>query len=180
MYALHFPVVFASLIKIHTLRPWQNGRHFPDDIFKYIFLNDNVWILIKISLKGPFNNIPVLVQLMAWRRQGDKPLSEPMMARLPTHICVTRPQWVKTQMDDSQQNSPNTGIQLYEISCYTGLRYIKYRFNRNRINRAIHNFSIKISHLAIGFHMKWLNKSTTVWRYFYRIMICWLMMKPIN
>ena len=32
---------------------------------------------------------------MAWRRSGDKPLSEPMMVRLPTHICVTRPQWVK-------------------------------------------------------------------------------------
>ena len=31
---------------------------------------------------------------MACRRQGDKPLSEPMMVRLPTHICVTRPQWV--------------------------------------------------------------------------------------
>ena len=31
---------------------------------------------------------------MAWRRPGDKPLSEPMMARLPTHICVSRPQWV--------------------------------------------------------------------------------------
>ena len=25
---------------------------------------------------------------------GDKPLSEPMMVRLPTHICVVRPQWV--------------------------------------------------------------------------------------
>ena len=31
---------------------------------------------------------------MAWRRPGDKPLSEPMMVRLPTQICVTRPQWV--------------------------------------------------------------------------------------
>ena len=31
---------------------------------------------------------------MAWRRPGDKPLSEPMMVRLLTHICVTRPQWV--------------------------------------------------------------------------------------
>ena len=31
---------------------------------------------------------------MAWRRQGDKPLSEPMMVSLPTHVCVTRPQWV--------------------------------------------------------------------------------------
>ena len=33
---------------------------------------------------------------MAWRRLGDKPLSESMMVSLPTHICVTRPQWVKT------------------------------------------------------------------------------------
>ena len=45
--------------------------------------------------KDPINNIPALVQVMAWRRPGDKPLSEPMMVRLPTHICVTRPQWVK-------------------------------------------------------------------------------------
>ena len=43
----------------------------------------NVWISIKILLKfvfnGPINNIPVMVQLMAWRRSGDKPLSEPIM-----------------------------------------------------------------------------------------------------
>ena len=39
------------------------------------------------------NNIPALVQIMAWRRPGDKPLSEPMMVSLATHICVTRPQW---------------------------------------------------------------------------------------
>ena len=31
---------------------------------------------------------------MACRRPGDKPLSEPIMVRLTTHICVTRPQWV--------------------------------------------------------------------------------------
>ena len=66
----------------NTLRPRQNGRHFTDDIFKCILLNENVWIMIKISLKfvpkGPINNIPVLVQIMAWRRPGDKPLSEPI------------------------------------------------------------------------------------------------------
>ena len=58
----------------------------------------NVWIPIWISLKfvpkGPINNIPALVQIMAWRRPGNKPLSEPMMVRLPMHICITRPQWV--------------------------------------------------------------------------------------
>ena len=84
---------------LNTLRPRQNGRHFADDIFKCIFLNENVSIAIKISLKfvpnGPINNIPALVKIMAWRRSGDKPLSEPMMVSLPTHICGTRPEWVK-------------------------------------------------------------------------------------
>ena len=85
---------------INTLRPRQNGRHFADDTFKRIFLNENVRISIKISLtfvpEGPINNISALVQIMAWRRPGDKPLSEPMMTSLPTHICVTRPQWVNS------------------------------------------------------------------------------------
>ena len=86
------------MIPFNTLKPRQNGRRFADDTFKCIFVNENVWIPITIWLefvpKGPINNIPALVQIMAWRRPGDKPLSEPMMISLPTHICVTRPQWV--------------------------------------------------------------------------------------
>ena len=35
---------------LYTLRLRQNGRHFADDIFKRIFLNENVWISPKISL----------------------------------------------------------------------------------------------------------------------------------
>ena len=69
-------------------------------IFQCIFMNENVWILIKISPKfvprGQINNIPALVQIMAWRRSGDKPLSEQMMVDLLMHIWVTQPQWVKT------------------------------------------------------------------------------------
>ena len=68
----------------NTLRPRQNGRHFADYVFKCIFLNWNLCVSIKSSLnfvpKGPINNIPALVQIMAWRRTGGKPLSEPMMA----------------------------------------------------------------------------------------------------
>ena len=90
-----FPRIFCCL---NTLRPRQNGQHFADDISQCIFLNEDVWIPIKISLKFvlkcPINNILALVQIMAWRRPGDKPLSEPMMVKLMTHICVTRPQWV--------------------------------------------------------------------------------------
>ena len=91
--------VWPTSARFNTLRPRQNGRHFADDIIKWIFMNENVWISIYISLKfvprGPINNIPALVQVMAWRRLGDKPLSEPMMVWLLTHICVTRPQWDK-------------------------------------------------------------------------------------
>ena len=96
-------IFFIEPISLNTLRPRQNGRRFADDTFKRIFLNDNVRISIKISLKfvpkGPVKNIPALVQKMAWRRSGDKPLFEPMMVSLLTHIYVTRPQWVKFHMD---------------------------------------------------------------------------------
>ena len=56
---------------INTFRAKQNGYHFPDDIFICIFLNENALFSIKIPLKfvrkGPINNIPALVQIMAWR-----------------------------------------------------------------------------------------------------------------
>ena len=83
---------------VNSLRPWQNGRHFADDIFKCIFFNENIWIPINISMKfvpkGSIKNMQALVQVMSWRHPGDRPLSEPMMVGLLTHICVTRPQWV--------------------------------------------------------------------------------------
>ena len=54
------------------LPPGQNGRHFPDNIFRCIFMNENVWISMKISLNfvpnGSIDNIPALVQIMAWHR----------------------------------------------------------------------------------------------------------------
>ena len=98
-FLLIFLQFYVYDLRFNTLRPRQNGRHFADDIFKCIFLIENVKISIKISLKfvpkDPINNIPALVQIMAWRRPGDKPLSEPKMVSLLTHINVTRPQWVK-------------------------------------------------------------------------------------
>ena len=77
------PFVISFWVAINILRPRQNGRHLPDDNFKCIFLNANLWISFKISLKfvpeRPINNIPALVQIMVWRRSGDKPLSESVM-----------------------------------------------------------------------------------------------------
>ena len=87
---------------INTLRSRQNDRHFPEDVFKWIFLNENEKMSIKISLnfvpKRPINNIAAGVQIMASRRPGDKSLSEPTVVSLLTHICVTRPQRVNELM----------------------------------------------------------------------------------
>ena len=108
----------------NTLRPKQNGRHFPDDIFKCIFLNKNVWNSIKISLKfvskGPINNIPALVQIMAWRQPGDKTLSEPMMVSLLTHIYITRSQWVNSPPCSTCPQSCNVNdVRLFSLSTRT-------------------------------------------------------------
>ena len=58
-----------------------------DDIYKYVFLNENDRIPVQISLKfvprSPIDKKPALVQVMAWRRTGDKPLPEPMLAQIP-------------------------------------------------------------------------------------------------
>ena len=90
--------MYKQRISVNTLRPRQYGRFFADNVLKCIFLNENVWISLKIPLKfiskGPINNIPALVHIMAWRRPGDKPISEPMLVFVLTHICVTGPQWV--------------------------------------------------------------------------------------
>ena len=77
-------------LNLNSLRPRQNGRLFADDTFKRIFLNENIRISTKNSLKyvpkDLIYNIPELVMIMAWRRPGDKPLSEPMLVRSLMHI----------------------------------------------------------------------------------------------
>ena len=110
-----------------TLRLRQNGRHFPDDICKCIFLNENVWISIRISLKfvakGPINNIPALVQIMARRRPGNKPLSELVMVSLLTHISITRPQWVNSLLH----------IHSFFVKCYVCRKYNWLEFDYGRM-----------------------------------------------
>ena len=50
-----------------------------DNIFKSIFTNENVRISIQISLKfvpkGAIDNKSALVQVMAWCRAGDQPIT---------------------------------------------------------------------------------------------------------
>ena len=95
--------MYSPRSSINTLMPRRNRQYFADDVLKRIFFNDKVWFSITISLKfvakGRINNVPTSVRIMAWWRQGDKPLSGPMMASFLTHICVMRPQWVNFQSE---------------------------------------------------------------------------------
>ena len=60
------------------------------------YLTSTVQISLKFIPRGQINTFPSLVQIMVWRRPGDKPLSEPLLASLLTHTYITRPQWVQT------------------------------------------------------------------------------------
>ena len=56
-----------------------------------------IYISLKFVTRGPVDKNASMVQIMAWHRTGDKPLSKPLMSYLLMHICVTRPQWVKLE-----------------------------------------------------------------------------------
>ena len=109
------------------------GRDKMAAIFQTTFSNAFSWMkMFKLRLrfywslfqKGPLNNIPALVQIMAWRRPGDKPLSEAMMASILTHICVSRLQWVKyvQWVDTLVSISPSYVLHLY-IRWHTCMDY---------------------------------------------------------
>ena len=71
----------------NSLKHWGLAKM--ADIFQTTFLKALYWMkMYKFRLRfhgSLFLGVPA----------GDKPLSEPMMICLLTHICVTRPQWVK-------------------------------------------------------------------------------------
>ena len=120
--------------------------------WKYLNLN---WFSLKFVPKGPINKIPALVQIMAWRRPGDKPLSEPMMVRLLTHICVTRPQWV---------NYFNSYIRFcrktrYKCKISLALRQIKYR--THMYTRRMRKYPP--SGLPRSFHVNFSNETKSVY-----------------
>ena len=146
--------------KVYALRPRKNGRHFPEDILKWIFLNENAWLSIIISLKvvpkGPINTIPALVQIMAWRRIGDKPLSEPMSTYSPTHICVSRPWWVKCwnlfQCLHKNENENNPKVCTYlPIHPMVKVRDC-YRLHVGSHRKIIQNFGVAERTLEPSYH----------------------------
>ena len=122
-FVIYILAILRLKISNNTLRPIQNGRHLQYDIFKCTFMNENVWISTKISLKfvpsGPINNIPALAQIMAWHGPGNKPLSELLMVSLQTHLCVARPQWVKFLVQENQAGGVVKACHRFIISILT-------------------------------------------------------------
>ena len=72
---------YSNLSTRNSLIQWGQDKMvaiLASNIFRCIFLNENIQILTKISQnfvpKGPINNIPALIQITAWHRPVDKPL----------------------------------------------------------------------------------------------------------
>ena len=68
-----------NIAHINTLRPRQDGRHFPDDILNsfscmkiVVFWLKFHWNLFPKVGGGPINNKSSLVQIKTWRRSDDK------------------------------------------------------------------------------------------------------------
>ena len=70
----------------------KNGCNFGDDSFKCVFVNENLCVLLGISLEFvpvvSIDNKPALVLVMAWCHISNKALSETMMS---TDIILNAP-----------------------------------------------------------------------------------------
>ena len=85
------------------------GRYQMAAISPTTFSNVISWVK-KLAFRLKFLcNIPTLVQIMAWWLPGDKPLIEPIVVKLSTYMCVTRPQWAKSPIS----------IVIYQFTTYT-------------------------------------------------------------
>ena len=89
---------------------------------------------LSFVLKGLIDNIPALVQIMAWRQSGDKPLSEPMMVSLLTHICVTRPQWV---IQSNHCNSFEDEVPVDIIYGYPNFKWVVVSWKSWEVTRIV-------------------------------------------
>ena len=95
------------LIHFNSSLPEQDGRHFADNSFRCIFLNENdripIWISLKFVPTSPIDNKPALVQVMAWRRTGDKSLPEPLLTQFnDAYMRHYRGRWVNVTDADNQ------------------------------------------------------------------------------
>ena len=96
--AYQIKICVQSLL-FNALRPRPDRRHIPHDIFRCIFLNEYVWISIKISLKfvpeGPINNIPHWFRYWLGADEATSHYLDQCCSSLLTQVCVTRPQCIE-------------------------------------------------------------------------------------
>ena len=91
-----------------------------DDNFKCISSNENDRIPIRISLKyvpkGIIDNKSALVQVMAWRRAGDKPLPEPMLTQFTdAYAAQGRDELTNHYINGFVQDSSNSSALAMEL-----------------------------------------------------------------
>ena len=76
----------------NALRSEQNGCRFEHNIFNYIFVEENLCILVQIRLtfvlKGLIDNELALIQVMAWYQTGNRPFTEPLLIKI--HDAIWR------------------------------------------------------------------------------------------
>ena len=129
---------------VSTLRPRQNGRHFADDNFESIFSNENVRIYIEISLKfvpkGPINNIPALVKIMAWRRPCDKPCI----------IWINDCQFTGVYMRHSASMSWILKTQLQKHTCWRSLTWVDAKETPLQCGNGMTDVSRALTHHTVG------------------------------
>ena len=81
-----WPFCLGLNVLINSSPHGQMAAILADDTFLCILLNENDRIPIQISRRfvprSPIDNKPALVHVMAWRRTGGKPLSEPILIQI--------------------------------------------------------------------------------------------------
>ena len=113
-------LIHTILYHVNLPPPEQNGRHFTDGLFKWIFMNEKFCILNQISPKfppkGSIDNKSILVQIIAWCQTGDKPLPEPILTQfLNAYIRLLR------EMSERRHASMNVAGRL--SLCYATLHW---------------------------------------------------------
>ena len=108
---------------LKTLRPRKNGRHFTGDIFKCIFLNENIWIPIKFH-----RNVLLRVQLATFRHYLKR--WELVYRRIYASLRLTESKWM---------NLRGLKLALYYISV---IKYSPFRVSNWYTPCVAHGYDI--------------------------------------
>ena len=116
------------------------------------FLDENVSIAIKKSLKflpkGSINNTPPLVQIMAWRRRGDKPLSEPMVVNLYASLRLNEfiflhGERIEYSLKQIKYHQKYRSILVHTMHLHTTFQYINSMMRYTNISCISSDFAMK-------------------------------------